>query len=232
MRPRTCAKSGLALSRLAWITTICFPRQAMQPPASTASLRGTITFIGISGALLPDNTLHKANGVIPAAYCPPVEQCPSDKLSIVPWLGVLDPSRRTYAMNAASQAYQVGYQIPVTSRAYPKLPTPTHGVESAGRILPQATRTSMPKVTKPPLCRTAAEPSCLSRNPISRTFAAIFGLVSASARRGLPMPLMMIFTRLSLAAAWQAMARTMEIMNTAFMAAASIIYFTTTMSPR
>jgi len=81
------------------------------------------------GGVASDNALIKGKGVIPADYCPPIEQCPGDKLAIVTWLGVLDASRRTYAMNAVGPGWQTGYQFPVANRAYPKLPAnPAHGV--------------------------------------------------------------------------------------------------------
>jgi prepilin-type N-terminal cleavage/methylation domain-containing protein/prepilin-type processing-associated H-X9-DG protein len=128
------------------VVTFSMDHNDMFPPAgdATASIYGQFAWDDYIhryiGGILPDLTLQKANGLMPSAYCPPIEQCPSDKLPIVQWAQVYDPTRRTYAMNAASQAYQVGYQIPVASRAYPKLPTPTHGVgvywQDSGGLLP------------------------------------------------------------------------------------------------
>src|SRR5260370_8494479 len=103
--------------------------QGLFPPAgeSSAGIFGQFAWDDYIhrniGGVAPDLTLIKGNGLMPSDYCPPLEQCPGDKLPIVQWAKIYDPTRRTYAMNAVGPGWPSGNQIPVSTTASPKSPS-------------------------------------------------------------------------------------------------------------
>jgi len=78
------------------------------------------------GGIAQDANLIKYNGLMDPAVCPPIEQCPADRLQIVGWAKDYS-QRRTYAVNSVGPNWQSQYQVPTANRTYP-LPTPAHGV--------------------------------------------------------------------------------------------------------
>jgi prepilin-type N-terminal cleavage/methylation domain-containing protein/prepilin-type processing-associated H-X9-DG protein len=87
-----------------------------------------------AGGVLSDRELllgQAGRGATPAAYCPPIMQCPGDKLPVTNYIkdGFADATRRTYAVNSVgpTQGGNNDYQVNPQNRTYP-LPTIKHGV--------------------------------------------------------------------------------------------------------
>jgi prepilin-type N-terminal cleavage/methylation domain-containing protein/prepilin-type processing-associated H-X9-DG protein len=78
------------------------------------------------GGIAQDANLIKYNGLIAPEVCPPIEQCPGDKLPLTNWADSFT-QRRTYAVNGVGPAYGSEWQVNPQNRTYP-LPTPAHGV--------------------------------------------------------------------------------------------------------